>query len=142
MAVHPNAAHDLLVGLYCLEAGVIDRHPLAGVARTWARSPGQSLSEAIAGAGVDATLLARLEARVQQELAGLEETVVYAGRSPKTIDTAAHQPSARYLVVRPHARGGLGEVFVAFDGELKRSVALKELQARLAHDRDSQARFL
>ena len=48
----------------------------------------------------------------------------------------------RYRVVRPHARGGLGEVFLAFDGELNRPVALKELQAQRAHDPLSQDRFL
>jgi eukaryotic-like serine/threonine-protein kinase len=48
----------------------------------------------------------------------------------------------RFRVVRSHARGGLGEVFVAFDQELNREVALKELQAGLAHDPAAQARFL
>jgi WD40 repeat protein/serine/threonine protein kinase len=48
----------------------------------------------------------------------------------------------RFQVLRPHARGGLGEVFLAFDRELNRTVALKELQARRAHDPGSQARFL
>ena len=48
----------------------------------------------------------------------------------------------RFQVLRSHARGGLGEVFLGFDTELNRSVAVKELQAQRAHDPDFQARFL
>ncbi|MFO0811462.1 MAG: serine/threonine-protein kinase [Gemmataceae bacterium] len=68
---------------------------------------------------------------------------VRAGRrdSRSTIDSPAG-PASRYEILRPHARGGLGEVFVAEDTELHRSVALKEIQPRHADDPDSRARFL
>ena len=48
----------------------------------------------------------------------------------------------RYRVLRPHAKGGLGEVFVAFDVELQREVALKEIQGHHADRAGSRARFL
>jgi serine/threonine-protein kinase len=48
----------------------------------------------------------------------------------------------RFLVLRPHAEGGLGMVSVARDQELNRDVALKEIKPTHAHDAASQARFL
>ncbi|MCA9125177.1 MAG: PD40 domain-containing protein [Planctomycetaceae bacterium] len=55
--------------------------------------------------------------------------------------TSTTSTDSRYSILRPHATGGLGAVFVARDEELSRDVALKEIQSRYADDVDCRARF-
>jgi tRNA A-37 threonylcarbamoyl transferase component Bud32 len=50
--------------------------------------------------------------------------------------------AGRYRILRSHARGGLGEVFVAQDEEVRRQVALKQIQEQYADHSESRTRFV
>jgi serine/threonine protein kinase len=65
--------------------------------------------------------------------------------SPPAFEPSVGTPTSaglRFRILRPHAKGGLGQVSVALDTELNREVALKEIQAQYADDPESRARFL
>jgi hypothetical protein len=84
------------------------------------------------------------DADVTKTFAGLSTARTDHGQGESTeftIDkTTPSEP--RFRILRFHAKGGLGQVSVAFDEELHREVALKEIQSQHAHDPIHRTRFL
>ena len=65
----------------------------------------------------------------------------HAGQVPLTVDVVP-ETRGQYTLIRLHAQGGLGRVWLARDADLGREVALKELRPERADDPWSAARFL
>ncbi len=69
-------------------------------------------------------------------------TAAYLTEGPPSGVGTRTIPGWRFRILRPHAQGALGQVYLAQDEELNRQVALKEIQEAYAGHRDCRARFL
>ena len=66
----------------------------------------------------------------------------FLNESTVALPASSTQGNHRFRILRPHAKGGLGQVSVAEDTELHREVALKEIQSQYASNPENRNRFL
>ena len=96
-------------------------------------------------------LLGRLPEDVRQSLANLgdddiQRSLGHTGRqmgvSLTTPSISSLETGTRYETIRLHATGGIGQVWLARDNDLRRNVALKELKPDQTSSGAARARFL
>ncbi len=150
------------LGMVLRERGALDDDKLTLLDKAVAehlRRHGDDPDRSLSTIGLDAALHAGLKRVADPEI---QSYLLLAAAGPATQDPEATRAGVevgtgvtlasvggaptprglRYRIVRWHAQGGLGIVYLASDEELHRQVALKEMQDRHADSPTARVRFL
>jgi serine/threonine protein kinase len=161
-----HADHDFLFALLALETRIVPRAELTQAMHAWIGDQTKPLGDFLVERGTlsrqDQESIDRLvEKHVRNvglttgpetPLPGTEAGIPTPATASTAVANVLAVPDSgvgsssssglRFHIIREHAHGGLGEVYLALDKELNREVALKQIRERYADDLSSRARFM
>src|SRR5262245_57430370 len=141
------AVRDVLMGVLAVRERLLDEDEFLDALAEWQRDParpltdvlGERLGEKLSQVAGQADERLSAPPATEQPADSAEASIDWKPPPSPTRRTATE--GCRYLRLDEHARGGLGVVYRAQDGELKRTVALKEIQAQHADSAGGRMRF-
>jgi serine/threonine-protein kinase len=163
---------NLLFGVLALQADLIDNQQFIDGCGAWAARKDVALADLLMERGwltpeakthvefllqaklkkhqgdVHASLAAALGPQVRHSLAGLQDADIQQTcadlppADPSSTTDYHAEARGRYQLLRLHATGGLGQVWLARDGDLGREIALKELKPERSSQLATRVRFL
>ncbi len=147
-----NIADEVALGFLAVDRGFIDPRKIGGAICKWLENaPERSLCDYFSELGFLSTNQAR-------DLQGDFETLI--PETPVSADASQTQDwskassfhesksreiandNTRFHILKQHAKGGLGVVYVAHDSQLQRDVAFKQIRADRERDTLSETKFL